>query len=202
MILTPDQIKSNRNSYTRTLFSHHIFHNNRCDMIKQLLYKEQNIIEKNIDDIMAMNFNNSSENYNFPTDVEVESFKILELLGKGSFGEVYLVELLTTGKKYAMKVLNKNKIFSQNIVRYVVTERNVLSNIKHPYIVQLYFAFQTDDFLYLILEYCEGKDLCYHLRKNKFFDEEKVRIISAQLLLAVEELHKNNIIYRYIFNLI
>jgi serine/threonine protein kinase len=122
----------------------------------------------------------------------------LELLGKGSFGEVYLVELIKNGSKYAMKVLNKNKILSQNIIQYVMTERNVLSSIKHPYIVQLFYAFQTDEFLYLILEYCEGGDLCYHLRKQKKFNEETVKIIIAQLILALEILHKNNIVYRYL----
>jgi serine/threonine protein kinase len=132
--------------------------------------------------------------------VTLESFKILELLGKGSFGEVYLVELSKNRKKYAMKVLNKSKIVSQNIVRYVVTERNVLSNIRHPFITRLYLALQTDEFLYLLLEYCEGKDLSYHLRKNKIFDEDSVRLLMAQLLLAIEELHKNNIIYRYDIN--
>jgi protein-serine/threonine kinase len=163
------------------------------------MFKEQSIINKNnSDDNINVRINNIiQDDLDFPSNnVDIESFKILELLGKGSFGEVYLVELLTNNKKYAMKVLNKNKILSQNIVRYVVTERNVLSNIKHPFIVRLFYAFQTNEFLYLILEYCEGRDICYHLRKNKYFEEETVKIICAQLVLAVEELHKHNIIYR------
>jgi len=129
--------------------------------------------------------------------VNLNSFKILELIGKGSFGEVYLVEnIKDSSQRYAMKVLNKNKILSQNIVKYVITERNVLSNIKHPFIVRLFYAFQTDDFLYLILEYCEGRDLNHYLRKAKFLNEEFTKIILAQIILALEELHKNNIIYR------
>ena len=99
------------------------------------------------------------------------------MIGKGSFGEVYLVENIKNSCKYAMKVLNKTKILSQNIVRYVITERNVLSFIKHPFIVKLFYAFQTDCFLYLILEYCEGGDLNQHLKKAKFFSEEYTKIL-------------------------
>lgn len=140
---------------------------------------------------------NSENNLvNFVEKVDLNTFKILEMIGKGSFGEVYLVENIKSRQKYAMKVLNKNKILSQNIVRYVITERNVLSSINHPFIVRLYYAFQTDDFLYLILEYCEGRDLCHYLRKSKYFKEETVKIITAQVILALEKLHANNIIYR------
>lgn len=118
------------------------------------------------------------------------------MIGKGSFGEVYLVENISNGHKFAMKVLNKTKILSQNIVRYVKTERDVLSTINHPYIVKLYYAFQTDEFLYLILEYCEGKDLSYYLKQARTFSEDIAKVIIAQIILAMEELHKKNIIYR------
>ena len=86
--------------------------------------------------------------------VNLESFNFLELIGKGSFGEVYLIELKTTGKKYAMKVLPKKRLIEQNILRYIITEKNVLSKVKNPFIVRLYFSFQTEDYLYLIMEYC------------------------------------------------
>lgn len=162
------------------------------------MYKDK-IISQNLNSLSGCNDLNLiiNQDWDFPSDsVTLESFKILELIGKGSFGEVYLVELLKIKKLYAMKVLNKSKIVSQNIVRYVLAERNILSNIRHPFITRLYLALQTDEFLYLLLQYCEGKDLNYHLRKSKFFDEDSVRLIMSQLLLAIEELHKNNIIYR------
>lgn len=192
------EVDKYRDKYTRTLFKNKIYHNNRCDNIRKILYKDNLIAQKYTELGTNIKPSQINQEIDFPTNtaVDLDSFKIIELLGKGSFGEVYLVELNETKKKYAMKVLNKNKLLSQNIIRYVVTERNVLSNIKHPFIVQLYYAFQTDDFLYLILEYCEGKDLCYHLRKNKYFDEETTKIILAQLLLAIEELHRSGIIYR------
>ena len=83
-------------------------------------------------------------------------FDIIQLLGKGSFGEVYLVKYKLTGKPYAMKVLSKKRIMGQNLVKYATAERNVLCYTKHPFIVGLDFAFQTSDKLFLILEYCPG----------------------------------------------
>ena len=69
------------------------------------------------------------------------SFVIKGLLGKGTFGEVFLVEKKDSGIQYAMKVLEKKKVMGQNIVRYALTERNVLSLVEHPFIVRLNFAF-------------------------------------------------------------
>lgn len=70
-----------------------------------------------------------------------KNFKILKVLGKGAFGEVYHVEKLDTGEEFAMKKLNKLKMMSQNIIKYAMTERNVLSIMNHPFIVKLNFAF-------------------------------------------------------------
>ena len=58
--------------------------------------------------------------------VSLKSFNVIERLGKGSFGSVYLVEKVTSTKIYAMKVLEKEKVLKQNLVRYAMTERNVL----------------------------------------------------------------------------
>ena len=123
-------------------------------------------------------------------------FEALQLLGKGSFGEVYLVQKLDTLKLYAMKVLPKEKILSQNLVRYAMTERNVLSYVKHPFIVGLQFAFQTAEKLFLILDYCPGGDLAFHLQREKRFSEYRTRIYLAEVILAIEELHRRNIIFR------
>lgn len=68
-------------------------------------------------------------------------FHIHGLLGKGSFGEVYLVEKKDTQEIFAMKALDKNKIAKNNLIKYAMTERNVLSLTNHPFIVKLNYAF-------------------------------------------------------------
>lgn len=89
-------------------------------------------------------------------DIGLHLFNIVQILGKGSFGEVYLVRYKPTNKSYAMKVLSKKRFMSQNLLKYAQAERNVLSYNKSPFIVGLEFAFQTADKLFLILEFCPG----------------------------------------------
>jgi ankyrin repeat protein len=139
-------IRNLKTGYSRVLHNNHMLHNNRVDQIKKILYLSNNLMNKKQD---------SKNNVNFKKEnLTLESFNIIELIGKGSFGEVYLVELEMNKQKYAMKIIDKKRILSQNIVRYIMTEKNVLSTIDHPFIVKLCFSIQTDDFLYLILEYC------------------------------------------------
>jgi hypothetical protein len=124
--------------------------------------------------------NDCSESSLFPiprlfaskTDIEEErigphSFIARELLGKGSFGEVYLVEKVSSKRFFAMKVLDKNKIMKHNLIKYALTERNVLSICNHPFIVRLNYAFQTSQKLFLILDYCPGADLSEYIKREK-----------------------------------
>ena len=90
-----------------------------------------------------------------------DSFIYFRLLGKGSFGEVFLVQLKgdESRKLYAMKVLSKEKMMTKNLKRYAVTERNVMSVINHPFMVKLNFAFQSPSKLFLVMDYYPGGDL-------------------------------------------
>ena len=124
------------------------------------------------------------------------SFDILQMLGKGSFGEVFLVQKKDNKQLFAMKVLRKDKVMAQNLIKYAKTERNVLSYIKHPFIVSLNYAFQTPEKLFLILDYCSGGDLGFQIAREKRFDESRAKIYLCEILLALEELHKRDIIFR------
>ena len=73
----------------------------------------------------------------------LSSFKKIARLGRGAFGQVFLVENTKDGKQYAAKVLDKGTILRQNILRYAMTERKILSTINHPFVVKLRWAFQT-----------------------------------------------------------
>jgi serine/threonine protein kinase len=95
-----------------------------------------------------------------------------------------------------MKVLRKERIMGQNLSKYAIAERNVLSLSNHPFIVKLNYAFQNSTKLFLILEYCPGGDLSKHLSIEKRFKEERAKFYLCEILLALENLHKRNIIFR------
>ena len=128
--------------------------------------------------------------------IDLNNFIIHSLLGKGSFGDVYLIEKKDNNILYAMKVLNKQKVFNDNLKRYAITERNVLSAIDHPFVVKLRYAFQNSEYLFLIMDYYPGGDLGTYLMDEGTFTEKKAKIYIAEIVLALEELHKNDIIFR------
>lgn len=117
-------------------------------------------------------------------------------MGSGSFGDVYLVEETVTKRFFAMKVLHKSKIIANNLKRYALTERNILSRADHPFIVGLHYAFQTAEKLYMVMEYCPGGDLSEYLAMEKKFNEDKTRIYASEIVLGIESLHKKGIIFR------
>lgn len=147
------------------------------------------------DHIFSTNVDSNTDNAVIK-DVTLKSFIIHSQIGQGSFGEVFLVERKDTGIFSAMKVLSKQKIFGDNLKRYAITERNVLSAIDHPFIVKLRYAFQNSEYLFLIMDYCPGGDLSEYLEMEGNFSEKRTKIYMAEIITAIEELHKNNIIFR------
>jgi len=128
--------------------------------------------------------------------VSVNDFDLLTLVGKGSFGKVMQVRKKDTGKIYAMKVLDKKHILEHNEVEHTLSEKNILQKLHHPFLVNLNYSFQTEDKLYFILDYVNGGELFYHLQREKRFSEPRVQFYAAEILLALEYLHANGIIYR------
>jgi serum/glucocorticoid-regulated kinase 2 len=128
--------------------------------------------------------------------ISVNDFDLLAVVGKGSFGKVLQVRKKDTGKIYAMKVLKKQHLVARKQVAHTITERNVLEGIDHPFVVSLRFAFQTDEKLYMVLDYFTGGELFLHLKNEGRFSESRARLYAAEIILALECLHKNDIIYR------
>lgn len=128
--------------------------------------------------------------------ISLEAFKIIKVIGKGSFGKVFLVRQKSTSKLYAMKVLKKDYIIRKNQVEHTKTERSVLGYVHHPYIVGLNMAFQTSDKLFFVLDYCSGGELFFHLGKVGCFQENRSKFYAAQIILALEYVHKMDVIYR------
>ncbi|KAK4529716.1 hypothetical protein CCYA_CCYA02G0573 [Cyanidiococcus yangmingshanensis] len=125
-----------------------------------------------------------------------DDFIPLKTLGRGSFAKVLLVRKRDTGELFAMKILSKKAIMARNQIEHTMAERLILGNVQHPYIVALRYAFQTEDQLYLVLDYCSGGELFFHLKREGRFPESTVRIYMAEITLALEHLHGRNIIYR------
>ncbi|KAJ2753280.1 hypothetical protein H4S06_003774, partial [Coemansia sp. BCRC 34490] len=99
--------------------------------------------------------------------VTIDDFDVLRLIGKGGYGMVYLVQHKVTRKHYAMKVLRKASILLQRRqITFTMTERSILSEVQHPFIVKLYYAFQSNSKLYLIMEYVAGGELFTHMTKE------------------------------------
>ena len=77
--------------------------------------------------------------------VGMEDFLLDKVIGRGSFGKVYMVTHKETGKRYAMKALRKDVVRQENMVAHTKSEKEILQKMEHPFIVGLHFAFQTAD---------------------------------------------------------
>ncbi|EME28772.1 Serine/threonine-protein kinase nrc-2 [Galdieria sulphuraria] len=140
-----------------------------------------------------------SERFPIPQDqVGPQHFTKLKLLGKGAVGKTYLVALKGTDKLYAMKVLTKEEMIVKNKVKRVLTEREILATVNHPFIVTMYASFQTEKRLYFITEYCAGGEFFAVLQRQpkKRLKEEAAKFYAAEVLLALEYLHHMGFIYR------
>jgi serine/threonine protein kinase len=128
--------------------------------------------------------------------VRPEEFVPIQLLGRGTYGEVYLTQYKKTKKYYAIKVLSKELISKHNLVKYARTERNILSYSKHPFIVGIEFAFQNPESLFLVLEYCPGGDIAGVISIERKLSETRARTYAAEVLLGLEALHSKDFIFR------
>jgi len=125
-------------------------------------------------------------------------FEILKFIGKGGFAKVFLVKKIKgrdAGRVYAMKVLKKASLKVYDRARTKM-ERDILVKIRHPFIVKIHYAFQTEGKLYLILDFLRGGDLYTRLSLENSLKEEHVKFYLAELVLALEHLHTLGIVYR------
>jgi len=128
--------------------------------------------------------------------VGVDDFTLLKVIGKGSYGKVMQVRKRDSSEILAMKILKRSHIEKRNQVEHTKAERRIMEFIRHPFIVHLRYAFQNSEKLYFVLDYCPGGELFFHLDRERMFSEQKTKFYAAQILLALEHLHKYKIIYR------
>ena len=132
------------------------------------------------------------------TGVSVGDFELLKVVGRGAYGKVFLVRRKANGRLYAMKVVRKCEAIRKNVVENMRAERDVLEAVRHPFIVNLRFAFQSETKLYLVLDFISGGELFTRLNNSKdnALPIKDCRFYAAEIVLAIEHLHKLNIIYR------
>ncbi|KAJ9567188.1 hypothetical protein OSB04_003154 [Centaurea solstitialis] len=128
-------------------------------------------------------------------------FEIMRVIGKGSFGKVFQVrrkdDIGVIGDGiFAMKVMRKDTIIKNNHVDYMRAERDILTKVVHPFIVQLRYSFQTKTKLYLILDFINGGHLFFHLYRQGIFSEDQARVYTAEIVSAVSHLHERGIVHR------
>ena len=92
--------------------------------------------------------------------------------------------------------MNKKKLSLKKQLKYAVGEANILKKITHPFVIQLHYSFQTPSNLFMVLDYCPHKDLAELLYDEDRMTESACRFYIAQLLLAINYLHRNKILYR------
>ncbi len=126
-------------------------------------------------------------------------FKLGRVLGKGAFGKVLAVTKKDTKKTYAVKLLNKIRVLEKQSYKSVLMERKLLAMIDCAFVVNLRLSYQTDTDLCMIVDLMSGGDVRFHLSKETFFDEDRVKFYAASIILGLEYLHTRRICHRYYF---
>lgn len=127
-----------------------------------------------------------------------QSFEKIKMLGQGDVGKVYLVKEKKTNRLYALKIFSKAEMIKRKKIKRILAEQEILATSNHPFIVTLYHSFQSEDYLYLCMEYCMGGEFFRALqtRKTKCIDEDDARFYASEVTAALEYLHLMGFIYR------
>ena len=125
-----------------------------------------------------------------------EDFSLMKVVGRGSFGKVLQVKKKDTGRIYAMKVLDKNRVKITKQEKHTNDEKKILQSINHPFIVKLHYAFQTPEKLYMVMDFVNGGEIFHHLEEEDHFSEERTKFYTAEIALGLMHLHSHGIVYR------
>ncbi|XP_070541253.1 serine/threonine-protein kinase 32B-like [Ptychodera flava] len=145
-----------------------------------------------------MGGNHSARKHSFDANGEVnfDHFQILRAIGKGSFGKVCIVQKKDTKKMFAMKYMNKAACIKKDAVKNVLREQEILQHLEHPFLVNLWFTFQDEEDMFMVVDLLLGGDLRYHIQQDVKFDSTRVRLYICEIALALEYLRSHFIIHR------
>ena len=125
-----------------------------------------------------------------------EDFFVMRVLGRGGFGLVNACKKGTSGKLYAMKVMNKKRIKIKKSETLILNERRALSKVDSPFIVNLKYCFHSKDDVFLVLDLMTGGDLSFHLQQRGRFPKKEAMYYAARIMLGLQALHDHNYVYR------
>ena len=123
-------------------------------------------------------------------------FDFLYIIGRGGFGKVWKVRYKKTHKKYALKEMSKVKIIDRKSEKSIKNEKEFLSELHHPFLVNMICSFQDNDNLYLVMDLFTGGDLRYHICHKRKFSENETKFFIACVIIGLEYIHSKNIIHR------
>ena len=123
-------------------------------------------------------------------------FNFFEVIGSGMYGKVWKASIKETSGMCAIKVIEKSLIASEASINSILNERSILTSLRHPLLVNLQFAFQDRNNLYLAIDLKPGGDLRYHLLVQSRFTEEQCKFFACCLILAIDYIHSKGILHR------
>ena len=129
-------------------------------------------------------------------DPRIDSFEIISLIGKGAHSEVFQVRKKDNAMIYAMKTVKIPKKEESIILEQIINEKTVLSQLNHPFIIQMHYAFQNSEHLFIVMDFCPGGELFYYINNYKTLSEYEARLVICEIILALEYMHSKGIIYR------
>lgn len=139
---------------------------------------------------------------NFKSDLEDTSvsmtrshFQFQFVIGKGGYGQVWKVEMKKTREAFAMKEMSKAKILAKKSVNSVINEKKLLIQLKHDFLVNMHYAFQDRNYLYLVMDLMPGGDLRYHMCAIQF-TEKQCKFLICCIIIGLEYMHSHGVIHR------
>ena len=130
------------------------------------------------------------------TNLSPSNFLFLNVIGKGGVGKVWKVQALKPKMILAMKQMSKSKIVSKKMTQNVFEEKEILSNLYHPFIINMYCTFQDSDNLYMLMDYLPCSDFRYQLHRMTSFSEEQLQFLTACVVTGLGYIHSKGIVHR------
>ena len=111
--------------------------------------------------------------------MDYENWMVIHLIGQGAFAKVFLVKHVVTQKYFAMKCIKKSMVMDKCFTESTKRERQILMSLNHDFVLKMHYAFQTPDCLYIIVDYINGGDLFFHIKRKGHLSEKEAKFYGA-----------------------